>query len=75
MELIILIVTSALAFCLVDMFDTIGTLYGTWARGNLLTDEGEVPNMDKAMLANAIATACRARSDRGRMNNRKAAWE
>ena len=41
MELMILIVTSALAFCLVDMFDTIGTLYGTCARGNLLTDEGE----------------------------------
>lgn len=56
MELIILIVTSALAFCLVDMFDTIGTLYGACARGNLLTDEGEVPNMDKAMLADAVAT-------------------
>lgn len=41
MELIILIVTSALAFCLVDMFDTIGTLYGACARGNLLTDEGK----------------------------------
>lgn len=56
MELIILIATSALAFCLVDMFDTIGTLYGACARGDLLTDEGEVPNMDKAMLADAVAT-------------------
>lgn len=60
MELIVLIATSALAFCLVDMFDTIGTLYGACARGNLLTDEGEVPNMDKAMLADAIATTCGA---------------
>ncbi len=60
MELIILIATSALAFCLVDMFDTIGTLYGACARGNLLTDEGEVPNMDKAMLADAVATTCGA---------------
>ena len=59
-ELAILIVTTALAFCLVDMFDTIGTLYGACARGNLLTKEGEVPNMDKAMLADAIATTAGA---------------
>jgi len=55
-ELAILIITSSLAFCLVDMFDTIGTLYGACARGNLLTEDGEIPNMDKAMLADAIAT-------------------
>ena len=60
MELAILIATTALAFCLVDMFDTIGTLYGACARGNILTEEGEVPNLDKAMLADAIATVCGA---------------
>ena len=60
MELAVLIATTALAFCLVDMFDTIGTLYGACARGNILTKEGEVPNMDKAMLADAIATTCGA---------------
>lgn len=60
MELIVMIATTALAFCLVDMFDTIGTLYGACARGNLLTDEGEVPNMEKAMLADAVATTCGA---------------
>ena len=60
MELAVLIATTALAFCLVDMFDTIGTLYGACARGNLLTEEGEVPNMDRAMLADAIATVCGA---------------
>lgn len=59
-ELAILIVTTALAFCLVDMFDTIGTLYGACARGNLLTPEGEVPNMERAMLADAVATVCGA---------------
>ncbi|MDD3164724.1 MAG: NCS2 family permease [Oscillospiraceae bacterium] len=58
--LVILIVTSALAFCLVDMFDTLGTLYGACARGDLLTEKGEVPNMEKAMLADAIATTCGA---------------
>ena len=53
---ILSIATSTLAFCMVDMFDTIGTLYGACARGKMLTPEGEIPNMDKAMLADAIAT-------------------
>ncbi len=57
---VLVIVTTALAFCMVDMFDTLGTLYGACARGNMLTPEGEVPNMDKAMLADAIATTAGA---------------
>ena len=57
---VLVIATSALAFCMVDMFDTLGTLYGACARGNMLTKEGEVPNMEKAMLADAIATTCGA---------------
>ena len=56
-ELALLIGTTSLAFCLVDMFDTLGTLYGACARGNLLTQEGAVPNMNRAMLADAVATA------------------
>ena len=56
-ELALLICTTSLAFCLVDMFDSIGTLYGACARGNLLTREGEVPHMNQAMLADAVATA------------------
>ncbi len=52
----LVIITSALAFCMVDMFDTMGTLYGACARGKMLTAEGEVPNMDRAMLADALAT-------------------
>lgn len=55
-NLVLVIATSALAFCLVDMFDTMGTLYGACARGNLLDENGDVPNMNKAMLADAIAT-------------------
>ena len=56
-ELALLISTTSLAFCLVDMFDSLGTLYGACARGDLLTREGEVPNMERAMLADAVATA------------------
>lgn len=58
--LVILFITTALAFCMVDMFDTLGTLYGACRSGNLLikNDKGEleVPNMNKAMMADAIAT-------------------
>ena len=53
---IVMFLTTMLAFCMVDMFDTLGTLYGACARGNMLLPNGEVPNMDKAMLADAIAT-------------------
>ena len=55
-DLILVGFTSALAMCMTDMFDTLGTLYGTCARGNMLTEEGEVPNFEKAMLSDAIAT-------------------
>lgn len=54
--LVILIISTALAFCLVDMFDTLGTLYGACSRGNLLTKDGKIPNFEKAMLSDAIAT-------------------
>lgn len=57
---IVMFLTTAMAFCMVDMFDTLGTLYGACARGNLLTKQGDVPNMDKAMLADAVATTCGA---------------
>lgn len=55
-DFIVTALTTMLAFCMVDMFDTLGTLYGACACGNLLTKEGNVPNMDKAMLADAVAT-------------------
>lgn len=57
---IIMFITTMLAFCMVDMFDTLGTLYGACAAGNMLTEKGEVPNMEKAMLADAVATVCGA---------------
>ena len=57
---IVMFLTTMLAFCMVDMFDTLGTLYGACAAGNMLTKDGNVPNMDKAMLADAVATCCGA---------------
>lgn len=49
---IMLIVT----FCLVDMFDTLGTLYGTAAQANLIDENGDPDNLQEAMLCDSIAT-------------------
>jgi len=58
--LIISFISTALAFCLLDMFDTMGTLYGACKSGDMLiiNEEGEeeVPRMERAMLSDAIAT-------------------
>lgn len=56
----IMLITSALAFCLVDMFDTIGTLYSACAEGDLLDEKGNPLNFEKCMLSDAIATCCGA---------------
>ncbi len=55
-NLILTIVTTALAFCMVDMFDTLGTLYAACERAGLLDEKGEPLNMNKGMLSDAIAT-------------------
>lgn len=52
----LMLFTTVLAFCMVDLFDTMATLYGACARGGLLTADGQVPRMDRAMLADAVAT-------------------
>ncbi len=55
-NLILTIVTTALAFCMVDMFDTLGTLYAACERADLLDANGEPLNMNRGMLSDAIAT-------------------
>ncbi len=49
---IMLIVT----FCLVDMFDTIGTLYGAASEANMLDENGDPIDIDKSMACDSIAT-------------------
>jgi len=55
-SLIAVLITSALSLCMIDMFDTIGTLYGACSRGNLLDAEGTPIRMNQSMLSDAIAT-------------------
>ena len=59
-SLVLIIATTALSLCMIDMFDTIGTLYGACSRGNLLDANGTPLNMNKCMLADAIATCAGA---------------
>ena len=74
-SLVITFATTSLAFCMVDMFDTLGTLYGACRGGNLLVkdEKGEetVPNMDRAMLADAIYGHDLCRILRGRCRRRQ----
>lgn len=45
-----------ITFCLVDMFDTIGTLYGTASQADLMDENGDPENLDKCMACDSIAT-------------------
>ena len=54
------IVTLVITFCMIDMFDTIGTLVGTASRAGMVDKEGNMPNMKEALLADAIGTVAGA---------------
>jgi len=60
LDFVIMALTTMLAFCMVDMFDTLGTLFGACSAGDMLDENGDIPNMNKAMLADAVATCCGA---------------
>ena len=51
------IITMVITFCIIDMFDTIGTLVGTASRAGMVDQDGNMPNMKEALLSDAIATA------------------
>ena len=53
-------VVVVFAFLFVDMFDTIGTLIGVSSKANMLDEEGKLPQIKGALLADAIATTAGA---------------
>ncbi|MCM1438471.1 MAG: NCS2 family permease [Roseburia sp.] len=55
-QLVVLLITSALSLCMIDMFDTLGTLYGACSKGGLLDGEGNPLRMNECMLSDAVAT-------------------
>ena len=48
------------AFCMIDMFDTIGTLVGTASRAGMVDQDGNMPQMKEALLSDAIGTVAGA---------------
>jgi len=50
------VVTLIITFCIIDMFDTIGTFVGTASRAGMLDDKGKMPKMREALTADAIGT-------------------
>ena len=53
-------VVVLLAFLFVDVFDTLGTLIGVAAKANMLDDEGRLPRIKGALMADAVATTAGA---------------
>ena len=49
---IVLVIT----FTLVDMFNTIGTLYGTASQADMLDENGDPIDIDKSMTSDSVAT-------------------
>ncbi len=49
-----------LSFLFVDMFDTIGTLIGVSDKAGMLDQDGKLPRVKQALLADAIATSAGA---------------
>ena len=50
------VITLVVTFCIIDMFDTIGTLVGTASRAGMLDKDGKMPQMKQALLADAVGT-------------------
>lgn len=50
------VITLIVTFCIIDMFDTIGTLVGTASRAGMLDKDGKMPQMKEALLSDAVGT-------------------
>ncbi|MDO4502785.1 MAG: NCS2 family permease [Coriobacteriia bacterium] len=50
------VITLIVTFCMIDMFDTIGTLVGTASRAGMIDEDGKMPQMKEALLADSVGT-------------------
>ena len=50
------VITLTITFCIIDMFDTIGTLVGTASRAGMVDEDGNMPSMKEALLSDAVGT-------------------
>lgn len=49
-------IMTIISFSMVDMFDTIGTLYGTARKAGMLDENDKMPGMSRALLSDSLAT-------------------
>lgn len=49
-------IVTIISFCMIDMFDTMGTCVGCCANANLLDDTGKPCNYSKIMYSDSVAT-------------------
>jgi len=50
-------ISIVFAFLFVDLFDTAGTLVGVAQKANLIGEDGKIPRLNRALLADSTATA------------------
>lgn len=55
-EMVIVLFT----FLFVDMFDTVGTLIGVSEKAGMIDEDGKIPNVKQALMADAVGTTCGA---------------
>ena len=53
-------ITIVFAFLFVDIFDTLGTLIGVSSKAGMLDEEGRLPHIKGALLADAVGTTAGA---------------
>lgn len=52
LDMLLVVIT----FLFIDMFDTLGTLIGVMSSADMVQKDGKIPGVNKALLADAIAT-------------------
>ncbi|WP_066631533.1 NCS2 family permease [Labilibacter marinus] len=55
-EGIFTMITVLFTFLFVDMFDTVGTLIGVSTKANMLNEDGRIPNVKQALMADSVGT-------------------
>ncbi len=51
---------AVMTFLFVDIFDTVGTLAGVASKADMLDEDGKLPRVEKALMADAIGTVAGA---------------
>ncbi len=51
-------VVVVFTFLFIDMFDTMGTLIGVSGRAGFIDEKGNMPRLNQAFMADAVATVC-----------------